>query len=192
MKPKTYKPVNATPSTPQHCDDCADFEAQAVEAATRDAQSTGNALYAEILGRLQPLFPDENTRDLDWDVLPATIGAVVKSLTAERERVRVLETELAHLRARAERAEAAQLDAIASCDAAVIRAKRAEAHAARVNNANDMLVIERDALAKDKARLDWLLEHGVQTQHFYTDHMSGGCYAQYYKTRDAIDAAMKS
>lgn len=45
------------------------------------------------------------------------------------------------------------------------------------------------ALEEDKARLDWLLEHGVQTQHYYSDHRSGGGYVQYHRTRAAIDAA---
>ena len=50
---------------------------------------------------------------------------------------------------------------------------------------------ERDALAKDKARLDWLLDRSAQTYHSYSNHLGGGNYVQYHKDRAAIDAAMK-
>ena len=49
--------------------------------------------------------------------------------------------------------------------------------------------IER--LAKDKARLDWLLDRSAQTNHSYSNPLGGGNYVQYHKDRAAIDAAMK-
>jgi hypothetical protein len=67
----------------------ADSEARAVERATIDAQTAGNALFYAIYERMKPHFPD-GSRDLDWDVLPSTIGATCKALTTEREKVRVL------------------------------------------------------------------------------------------------------
>jgi hypothetical protein len=67
----------------------ADSEARAVERATLDAQTAGNALFYAIYERIKPHFPD-GSRDLDWDVLPSTIGATCKALAAEREKVRVL------------------------------------------------------------------------------------------------------
>jgi hypothetical protein len=60
-----------------------------VERATLDAQTAGNALFYAIYERIKPHFPD-GSRDLDWDVLPSTIGATCKALAAEREKVRVL------------------------------------------------------------------------------------------------------
>jgi len=71
----------------------ADSEARAVERATIDTQAAGNALFYAIYERMKPHFPD-GSRDLDWDVLPSTVGATCKALAAERERVRVLETAL--------------------------------------------------------------------------------------------------
>lgn len=42
----------------------------------------------------------------------------------------------------------------------------------------------------DKARLDWLLDHGAQTHH--SNPRAGGNYVQYHKERAAIDAAMSA
>ena len=75
----------------------ADSEARAVERATLDAQTAGNALFYAIYERMKRHFPD-GSRDLDWDVLPSTIGATCKALTTEREKVRVLREALEHYR----------------------------------------------------------------------------------------------
>jgi ribosomal protein L37E len=47
------------------------------EQEVREAQNAGNGLYAEIIKRLKPLLGDKS-RDLDWDVLPSTIGGLAK------------------------------------------------------------------------------------------------------------------
>jgi len=74
--------------------------------------------------------------------------------------------ELARLRAEVELDEDLQLATESSLKTAIARAEKAEA---------------------DTARLDWILVHGVQTQH----HHRGGGVVRYYKDRAAIDAAMK-
>ena len=43
----------------------------------------------------------------------------------------------------------------------------------------------------DTARLDWLLDHGAQTYHIYSNPLGGGISVKYHKDRDAIDDAMK-
>ena len=92
---------------------------------------------------------------------------------------RQLETELARLRAEVERLKDGGVqrikDALATAldtrDAAIARAERAEA--------------ERDALAKDKARLDWL-----SVSDAWFDYPATGAFTP-DTMRAAIDAAMK-
>jgi hypothetical protein len=50
-------------------------EAQGDKAVAR-AQAVGNGLYDAIANKLSPYFPPD-TRELDWDVLPSTIGGIV-------------------------------------------------------------------------------------------------------------------
>ena len=52
-----------------------------------------NGLFTAIIKRLYPHFP-AGTRDLEWDVLPSTIGAIAKEVTALRARVAELERDL--------------------------------------------------------------------------------------------------
>ena len=67
----------------------ADFEARVTDEANR---SPSFRLYEAILARLRPLFP-ENSRDLEWDVLPSTLAGLAKELA----NVRALNKQHEHL-----------------------------------------------------------------------------------------------
>jgi hypothetical protein len=55
------------------------------EAATAEAAyRPGNALYSAIVKEMEPHFP-AGSRDLDWDVLPGTIGQVCRERAAIRD-----------------------------------------------------------------------------------------------------------
>lgn len=65
---------------------------------TQDMQRMANGLYQAIVKR-------SDTRDLEWDVLPSTIGAILKSIASERrqydeaqERIAELERQAAAMR----------------------------------------------------------------------------------------------
>lgn len=68
------------------------------------------------------------------------------------------------------------------------------AHAERVGQANDRLVVENDALRKDKERLDWLETQdcwiGVYGEYDINARIcAGGSHSQ--RIRSAVDAARK-
>lgn len=51
-----------------------------------EAMAHGNALYRAILKRAEPHFPADS-RDLDWDVLPGTIGRMAAEVAKLRSRL---------------------------------------------------------------------------------------------------------
>lgn len=58
--------------------DLAAAKAERIEDVTR-AQQSANGFYHAIVKQMEPHFP-KDTRDLEWDVLPSTIGGVMVEL----------------------------------------------------------------------------------------------------------------
>ena len=110
----------------------------------------------------------QNAVIAEWLNRAATVSVERDQLRAEVERVKHAlhwhenntdacraDADPVALIARAEKAESAQLDSIASCEIAIARAEKAEVTAERYR----LATLKQDAeLAKERARLDWLLK----------------------------------
>lgn len=85
-----------------YCTDDADTLAAEVERLEEEVDfykrhsqqmtDVGNGLYQAIVARLEPHFP-AGSRDLEWDALPGTLGALAKRAEAAEARVKELEAE---------------------------------------------------------------------------------------------------
>lgn len=63
------------------------------ERSYRETLSAGNGLYATIVALMKPHFPAD-TRDLEWDVIPGTIGKVCRDRDEARAALDALRARL--------------------------------------------------------------------------------------------------